>query len=104
MKASSTLLEKRTRSWGRMGGVPDVSQPETQLWFYFLAVSYIDLGFEGIHWGQGEIMDHSDPHSRSHAGFLPGSRVREKHARRGMVLCNAHVPSGGLGLEWPTAA
>ncbi len=20
----------------------------------------------------------------------------EKHARRGMVLCNAHVPSGGL--------
>src|SRR6202050_3433221 len=54
--------ENRTRSWGRMGGVPDVSQLETQLWFYFLAASYIDLGFEGIHWGQVEIMDHSDPH------------------------------------------
>ena len=43
---------QRTRSWGRNSGVPDVSQTETQLWFYFLAKSYIDLGFEGIHWGQ----------------------------------------------------
>lgn len=89
--------EKRTRSWGRMGGVPDVSQPETQLWFYFLAASYIDLGFEGIHWGQVEIMDHSDPHLDHYARVFAMARAyAKKHARRGMVLCNAHVPSGGL--------
>ena len=34
--------------------VPDVSRPETKLWFYFLAASYIDLGFEAIHFGQAE--------------------------------------------------
>ncbi len=89
--------EKRTRSWGRLGGVPDVSQPETQLWFYFLAASYIDLGFEGIHWGQVEIMDHSDPHLDDYARVFGLARdYAKQHARRGMVLCNAHVPSGGL--------
>ncbi len=89
--------EKRTRSWGTTGGVPDVSQPETQLWFYFLAASYIDLGFEGIHWGQVEIMDHSDPHLDHYARIFGLARdYAKQHARRGMVLCNAHVPSGGL--------
>lgn len=88
---------QRTRSWGRRGGVPDVSQTETQLWFYFLAVSYIDIGFEGIHWGQVEIMDHNDPHLDHYAHIFALAReYAQKHARRGMVLCNAHVPSGGL--------
>ncbi len=88
---------QRTRSWGGSGGVPDVSQTETQLWFYFLAASYIDLGFEGIHWGQMEIMNLNDPHLDHYARVFVLVRAHaEKHARRGMVLCNAHVPSGGL--------
>jgi hypothetical protein len=88
---------QRTRSWGNHGGVPDISQPETQLWFYFLAASYIDLGFEGIHWGQVEIMDRNDPHLNHYAHVFSLARAyAERHARRGMVLCNAHVPSGGL--------
>lgn len=90
-------LPQRTRSWGRRGGVPDVSQTETQLWFYFLARSYIDLGFEGIHWGQMEIMDHNDPHLDHYSHVFELVRAyAAQHARRGMVLCNAHVPSGGL--------
>jgi hypothetical protein len=93
-------LAQRKRSWGKGGGVPDVSQTETQLWFYFLAASYIDLGFEGIHWGQMEIMNHNDPHLDHYARVFALVRAyAEKHARRGMVLCNAHVPSGGLVRE-----
>jgi len=88
---------QRTRSWGPDGGVPDVSQPETQLWFYFLAASYIDLGFEGIHWGQVEIMNHNDRHLDHWSNVFGRARAyAEKHARRRMVLCNGHVPSGGL--------
>jgi hypothetical protein len=88
---------QRRRSWGRNGGVPDVSQTETQMWFYFLAASYIDLGFEGIHWGQMEIMDDNDPHLDHYARVFALVRAyAAKHARRKMVLCNAHVPSGGL--------
>ena len=88
---------QRTRSWGKGGGVPDVSQLETKLWFYFLAASYIDLGFEAIHWGQMEIMDLNDLRLDHYSQVF--SLVRsyaEKHARRALVLCNAHVPSGGL--------
>ena len=55
-------LSQRTRSWDHNSSVPDVSQTETQIWFYYLAKTYIDLGFEGIHWGQMEIMNLNDPH------------------------------------------
>ena len=90
-------LPQRNRSWGNRGVVPDVSQSETQLWFYFLARSYIDLGFEAIHWGQMEIMDHNDPHLDHYAHIFEHVRAyAARHARRGIVLCNAHVPSGGL--------
>jgi len=87
----------RRDKWGIGASVPDVSQAETQLWFYFLAKSYIDLGFEGIHWGQMEIMDQNDRDLAHYALVFTLVRAyAENHARRGMVLCNAHVPSGGL--------
>lgn len=88
---------RRHDQWGKGSSVPDVSQMETKLWFYFLAVSYIDIGFEAIHFGQVEIMNGNDPDLRHWAQVF--SRVRSYaagHARRHMVLCNAHVPSGGL--------
>src|SRR5713101_8875507 len=46
----------------RMGNaqVPDESRMETQLWFYYQAASYIEVGCEGIHFGQVEIMNRTD--------------------------------------------
>lgn len=88
---------QRNRNWSATASVPDVSQTETQLWFYFLAKSYIDLGFEGIHWGQMEIMNYNDPHLDHYARVFALVRTyAAQHARRGMVLCNAHTPGGGL--------
>jgi hypothetical protein len=90
-------LPQRTRSWDHKSSVPDVSQTETQIWFYYLAKTYIDLGFEGIHWGQMEIMNYNDPHLDHYARIFQLVRAYAvKHARRGMILCNAHTPSGGL--------
>ncbi len=87
----------RRDQWGIGTSVPDVSQPETKLWFYFLAASYIDMGIEGIHFGQAEIMNGNDPDLEHWSHVLSLVRAyAEKHARRRMVLCNAHVPSGGL--------
>jgi hypothetical protein len=83
---------ERTRAWPGGGGVPDISQQETQLWFYFLAKSYIDLGFEGIHWGQVQLMNRNDRNLDHYARVFALVRAyAAKHARRGMVLCNAHV-------------
>ncbi len=85
--------------WGRLkdGSVPDISRPETKLWFYYAAVSYIDAGIEAIHFGQAEIMNGNDPHSEHWWQVL--SLVRQyaaRHARRHFLLCDAHVPHGGL--------
>lgn len=82
--------------WGR-GSVPDVSRPETKLFFYYLAKSYIDAGIEGIHFGQVELMNKNDPNLDHYAQILALIRsYAAKHARRHMVICDSHVPSGGF--------
>ena len=85
------------RSMGGGGQVPDESRLETRMWFYYQAASYIDVGCEGIHFGQVEIMNKNDPGNAHWAELL--AMVRQyaaKHARRHMVLCNGHTPTGGL--------
>jgi len=83
--------------WGPNGSVPDMSRLETRMWFYFLAVNYINVGIEAIHFGQVGLMDKNDP---GHAGWLDMlGRVRayaRVHARRHLVLCDAHAPTGGF--------
>jgi hypothetical protein len=52
---------------------------------------------EGIHFGQVEIMNRND-HGNTN-WFRLITLVRDyaaKHARRHMVICNGHVPTGGL--------
>ncbi|MGC8638920.1 MAG: glycoside hydrolase family 18 protein, partial [Isosphaeraceae bacterium] len=88
---------RRRNQWGRNASVPDVSRPETKLWFYFLAASFLDLGIEAIHFGQAEIMNGNDPKLDHWSEVLTLVRAHAaRHARRHMVLCDAHVPSGGL--------
>jgi hypothetical protein len=85
------------RQWSDGGQVPDISRRETQFWFYFQAVSYIDIGCDSIHFGQVEIMNRTDPDNEHWDQLL--NLVRTYAAKKGrhhMVLCNAHVPSGGL--------
>ena len=82
--------------WGGNGSVPDMSQLETRMWFYFLVTSYIDVGIEAIHFGQVGLMDKNDP---GHVGWLDMlGRVRayaRNHARRHFLVCDAHTPTGG---------
>ena len=88
---------RRKDHWRAGNSVPDVSRPETKLWFYFLAASYIDLGIEAIHFGQTELMNGNDRDLAHYSQVLALIRsYAAKHARRHMVLCDSHVPSGGL--------
>ena len=88
---------KRKNHWAPGASVPDMSQLETQLWFLYLAAAYIDLGVEAIHFGQVEIMDDRDPDHVHWLRMLKQVRAyAATHARRYLVLCDAHVPSGGL--------
>jgi len=82
--------------WGTDASVPDMGRIETRMWFYHLASTYIDAGIEAIHFGQVSLMDQNDP---GHVGWLDMlGRVRayaRAHARRHMVICDAHTPTGG---------
>ncbi|MCA9149065.1 MAG: hypothetical protein KDA92_07200 [Planctomycetales bacterium] len=87
---------KFVRHWGR-SSVPDVTQIETQLWFYFLARSYIDLGCEALHLGQVSLMGMADPDLTQWSQLVQRIRTYAKaHARRHIVLLDAHVPTGGM--------
>jgi hypothetical protein len=83
--------------WRQGASVPDVSRAETKLWFYFLAASFIDAGFEAIHYGQVEIMNGNDPDLTHWSQVFTLARsYAAKYARRHILLCDAHVPHGGL--------
>jgi hypothetical protein len=45
-----------------MGGgyVPDISKVETQMWFFYRAVTYMTIGYESIHFGQIDLMSFED--------------------------------------------
>ncbi len=83
--------------WRSGQSVPDVSRPETKLWFYYLGASFIDVGCEAIHLGQTELMNGNDRNLEHYSQVLGLIRsYAAQHARRHMVLLDSHVPSGGL--------
>ncbi len=88
---------KFVNHWGRGSSVPDMSRPETRMWFFYLAMRYIDIGCEAVHFGQVELMDHRDRDRRHWRDMLARARrYAAAHARRGLLICDAHVPSGGI--------
>ena len=88
---------RRKDQWGKGASVPDVSQSETKLWFYFLGASYIDIGIEAIHFGQTELMNGNDRDLAHYSQVLDLIRSHAStHAKRHFLFCDSHVPSGGL--------
>lgn len=89
--------EAEVRWGGSGGGVPMINNLETQLWYYFLAKSYIDIGCEAFHLGQVELIGRDDPDKSHYAAFLQKIRdYARKHARRHYILLDGHTPKGGF--------
>ncbi len=87
----------RHNHWYQSASVPDMSRIETRMWFYYVAKRWIDMGIEAIHIGQVALMDDWDRGHRHWSNLL--ERIRKyasRHARRKIVLIDAHVPSGGI--------
>ena len=75
--------------------IPDISRPETRMWFWHRAKLYIDAGYEAIHFGVVNAMAMNDPDHAFYDELL--TRVRgyaQANARRHLVLCDAHHPTG----------
>jgi len=89
--------EGRPDRGGGRGGVPIINNLETRLWFYYLAVSYINVGCEAFHLGQVGLIGADDKDLKVYSEFLAKVRAHAKlHARRHLVLMDGHVPSGGM--------
>lgn len=87
---------KMVNHWRQGSSVPDISQAETKMWFFFLAKSYIDIGIEAFHFGQLDLMGRNDPQYRNWADLIAHVRgYAAKSARRHYIVCDAHVPKAG---------
>lgn len=85
--------------WGEGTAVPDITRIETQMFFYYRAVRYIDAGFEGLHLGQIHLMGAQDANWACWTSLL--NRIRDyaaKHAERHFVFLNAHT-HGAVGTD-----
>ena len=85
---------------GGVSGVPDISRPESKLWFIFLAGFYMEVGCEAFHLGQVNLMDAND-RDLSHWSEVIGHirALAKTKARRGWIILDAHTPRGHLVRE-----
>lgn len=87
--------------WGN-GSVPDITREETRMFFYYMAVRYMEIGIEAIHFGQVELIAMGDKDNQ-YAGWNDLlTRVREAaktKARRGTILCDGHMPGYGILVD-----
>jgi hypothetical protein len=91
---------KHRNQWRKGSSVPDITQIETQMWFYNLATLYLDLGVEAIHFGQVDLMAPGQAGYRAWDSLLGRVRAYARlHGRRGLVICDGHVPRGGVVVE-----
>ncbi|WP_229717466.1 hypothetical protein [Parapedobacter defluvii] len=88
--------------WRKGSSVPDITQRETRLFFYYLARRYMEIGIEAIHFGQAQLMAMDD----REAGLAAWKELLDKVrlsaltvARRGTIICDSHLPNGGMVLN-----
>lgn len=80
--------------WGAGTCVPDMSREEAQMWFYYMAVRYMEAGIEALHMGQINLMCSMGDQAANYAGWRKmQGLIREAaktKARRGIILMDAH--------------
>lgn len=85
---------KYKNQWGTGAHVPDMTQLETQMFFYARACFYIDSGYEAIHLGQANLIGNNDTNNACWAKVIGMIRAYAKeNARRHYVILDAHYPN-----------
>jgi len=78
--------------WCKDRSIPDMTQLETQMFFYFRSCTYISLGFEALHLGQVHLIGEDDTNWECWTKLC--RMIREyatQHARRNFVFINTHT-------------
>ena len=88
--------------WHQGASVPDISRIETQMFFYYMACKYMEIGIEAIHFGQVELMAMTDKNNNYSGWSNLLQKVRKaasSKARRGTILCDGHLGTGGIVID-----
>ncbi len=86
--------------YGEHTSPPDISRIESKLLYYYRGTRYIDSGAEAIHFGQYYLMNRNDPGMEHYAQLVGMLRdYARTHARRGYLLCDAHIPYEGVRVD-----
>ncbi len=88
--------------WGNdNSGVPDITQLETKMYFYYMITRYIDAGYEAFHMGQAEMMMGYDTTNANHwQTLLDKARAYANvNARRGLALFDCHIATNSTGIK-----
>ena len=83
--------------WGFEASVPDMTRQETQMWFYFMGVKYMEAGIEAFHLGQIDLICKREKGNYSSIRKVMGllREAAKTKARRGTILFDAHSTTGG---------
>ena len=85
------IFDKSAGTWDVM---PDISQTEAQMWFYYRGVRYIDCGYEAFHMGQIHLYTGHDRGYKGIGKVIEMLRAyAKKNARRHKVIFDAHSHS-----------
>lgn len=88
--------------WHNGASVPDISRIETQMFFFYMASKYMEIGIEAIHFGQVELMAMADSKNNFSGWNNLLQKIRKaalKKARRGTIICDGHLVSGGITVD-----
>ena len=72
--------------WGKDSSVPDLTQAESQMWFFYAASSYIIQGVEALHCGQIMLMSSSDVNNGMVQTFSLFAKIRHFAAAHASLL------------------
>lgn len=90
-KENMHFLDGFRRDFDNEADVPDVTRLDTQMFIYYRAITYIDIGFEALHLGQVKLIGHNDKDYACYDKIIKMIRkYASEHARRHYVLINAH--------------
>ncbi len=79
--------------WNATHSAPDITQLETQMFFYYRACIYIDIGIEALHLGQTGLIGKNDTKRASWTKVVHLIRdYAKKNARRNYVIIDCHYP------------
>lgn len=83
--------------WSDGNSVPDIRQPETQLWYSFLIGNFVEMGCEAVHLGQTMLVGDQDKDWKTYDEFLSKMHAYyDPKARRHYVMYDAHAGEDGM--------